>query len=83
MASKDVKGYPQYPKPPPGTARRDHLPTVEASVLYWEAIRDSAIAGRDDRLARTADGLRMSYMAIRRDLLSTTKTAGESRPKKR
>jgi hypothetical protein len=46
-----------------------HLPTVEASIRYWEAIRLEAAHQNDFARQRTAGGLRLSYEAARRELL--------------
>jgi hypothetical protein len=46
----------------------EHLPTVEASIRYWEAIRVLAIRARDDQLERIATGLSLSYGAARLEL---------------
>jgi hypothetical protein len=82
MSSQDVEGYPQYPSPPPGTSRRDHLPTVEASIRYWKAIETRAAETHDRALMRTAAGLRLSYEAIRNKLGSLPNPAKRGRPKK-
>jgi hypothetical protein len=46
----------------------EHLPTVEASIRYWEAVRLQAIRARNDRLVRTALSLRLAYEAARAQL---------------
>jgi hypothetical protein len=63
MPGRDVEGLPSFPQPPPGTPRMEHLPTVEASIRYWEAVRDRAIRARDHARELTAMGLRRSYEA--------------------
>jgi hypothetical protein len=60
-----VESRPPYPQPPPGHARLDHLPTVEASIRYWEAVRVRAIRSHNHALERTALGLRLSYETAR------------------
>ena len=47
MPARDVERLPPFPQPPAGVARLEHLPTVEASIRYWEAIRVQAIRSRD------------------------------------
>ena len=71
MSTQDVEGYPEYPNPPPGTSRRSHLPTVEASIRYWKAMEALAARIHDRALMRTAAGLRLSYEAARRELLDS------------
>jgi hypothetical protein len=75
MPAKDVEGRPHYPHPPPGISRMSHLPTVESSIRYWDAIRVEAIKANDFDRARTATALRLSYEAARREL---TKSSGRS-----
>jgi hypothetical protein len=69
MQSHDVNGLPFFPTPPAGILRRGHLPTVAASLRYWEAVRRRAIRAGDRGLERTATGLRLSYEAARRELI--------------
>lgn len=59
---------PQFPKSPDGIARLEHLPTVEASIRYWEAVRLHAIRVGEPVLELTAIGLRSSYEQARREL---------------
>ncbi len=68
MPNRDVEGLPQYPAPPPGIPRMKHLPTVEASISYWEAVRRHAIRFHDRGLERTATALRLAYEAARAEL---------------
>jgi len=83
MSSKDVEGYPQYPNPPPGISRLDHLPTVEASIRYWEAIEARATEINNGALMRTAAGMKLSYEAARNQLLNAANAPKRGRPKKR
>jgi hypothetical protein len=69
MSSKAVGGVPPYPTAPPGVSRLGHLPTVEASICYWEAIEKRARRINDYTLMRTAAGLKSSYEASRLELL--------------
>ena len=64
MPGRDVEGLPPFPQPPPGTPRMEHRPTVDASIRYWEAVRDRAITARDHARERTAMSLRRSYEAV-------------------
>jgi hypothetical protein len=69
MPTEGVESRPPYPQPPPGLPRLHHLPTIEASIRYWEAVHVRAIRSHNPDLARTAMGLRLSYEAARRELL--------------
>jgi hypothetical protein len=80
MPTEGVGGQPLYPQPPPGIARLNHLPTVEASISYWEAVHVRAIRARNPELERTALGLRLSYEAARQRLLQTRPTPPRRRP---
>ena len=80
MPTEGVGGYPLYPEPPPGIARLHHLPTVEASIRYWEAVRVRAIRSRNPELERTAMGLRLSYEGARKMLLQARPTPPRRRP---
>jgi hypothetical protein len=60
---EDSDGLPPYPQPPPGIPRMQHLPTVQASIRYWEAVRARATRSRDHALEWTAKGLQRSYEA--------------------
>jgi hypothetical protein len=59
----------------------EHLPTVEASIRYWEAMRVLAISKRDHARERTAMGLRRSYEAARAAL--TKPPGSDDQPQKR
>ena len=43
MDEEGDERLPQFPKSPDGIARLEHLPTVDASIRYWEAVRLHAI----------------------------------------
>jgi hypothetical protein len=45
-----------------------HVPTVEASIQYWEAVRVRAIRAGDLALEITAFGLRSSYEQAHQEL---------------
>jgi hypothetical protein len=78
MSTEAVESLP-FPQPPPGIARLDHLPTVEASIRYWGAVRLRAIQSQDHDLERTALGLRLSYEAARQALSKSSPTPPPSR----
>jgi hypothetical protein len=81
MPGRELEGLPPFPQPPPGIPRMEHLPTVEASIRYWEAVRDRAISARE----RTAMGLRRSYEAVLAALSKAKPPAagGDPKPAKR
>jgi len=74
MRSGDTEGLPAYPPSPTGVLRREHQPTVEACIRYWEAIRVRALRAGDHARAETADGLKLSYEEARRELMTPTGT---------
>ena len=61
-------GLPQFPSTPDGLARMEHLPTVEACIHYWEAVRIHAIRARNAGLEWTAISLRSTYEQAREEL---------------
>ena len=61
-------GLPQFPSSPGGLARMKHLPTVEASIHYWEAVRVHAVRACNSALEWTAISLRSSYEHAREEL---------------
>jgi hypothetical protein len=67
----------RFPSAPEGIARMEHLPTVLASIRYWEAVRVHAIEAREPALELTAMALRDSYEQARQEL-----TKAERSPKK-
>ncbi len=71
---------PQFPAPPDGVARMEHLPTVEASIRYWEAVRVHASRTRQPQLEWTAMALRDSYMQVREALTNAEQSQQESTP---
>jgi hypothetical protein len=50
------------------------LPTVEASLCYWEAVHSRAVADDDPDVERTAAGLWLSYEAARRELIEAERS---------
>jgi hypothetical protein len=50
------------------------LPTIEASLRYWESVRSRAVADHDYDVARTATGLWLSYEAARRELIEAERS---------
>jgi hypothetical protein len=79
MQDQDRNGLPPFPLPPPGILRSQHLPTIEASIGYWEFVRARALAEGDHDLVRTAAGLRLSHEAARRERLQAGRTAERGR----
>ncbi len=71
---------PQFPSPPDGISRMEHLPTVEASIRYWEAVRVHAIQAGQPALELTAIGLLSSYEQVRRELTSTEQSQKKHAP---
>jgi len=79
---------PQFPLSPEGVARLKHLPTVEACIRYWEAIRLRAWRAGDDFLIQLATGLKESYEEARQELTKaeqsqerkTARTSRRARP---
>jgi len=74
MRSGDTDSLPPFPPSPSNMPRREHLPTVEASICYWEAVRVRALRTGDDDRAKTATGLKRSYEEARRELATRSKT---------
>jgi hypothetical protein len=59
---------PPFPQSPEGIARLKHLPTVEACIVYWDAISRRAWDIGDDALLETASGIKESYEEARVEL---------------
>ncbi len=74
MRPGDTDSLPPFPPSPSDIPRREHLPTVEASIRYWDAIRVRALRAGDHGLAETATGLKLSYEEARRELTTRRKT---------
>jgi hypothetical protein len=68
MQAQEVESLPVFPQAPSGVSRKEHLPTVEASIRYWEAIRLMAVRENDPGLEQTATGMKLSYEEARLDL---------------
>jgi hypothetical protein len=81
MQPQKVDILPLFPTAPAGVARKEHLPTVEESIRYWEAIRVLATQANDAALEQTATGLKLSYEEARLDLTGTKPEAKAERPK--
>jgi hypothetical protein len=43
MKCKGNHSLARFPSTPDGIGRKEHLPTVEACIRYWEAVRVNAI----------------------------------------
>jgi hypothetical protein len=69
MPNRELDSLPPFPGTPPGVPRLKHLPTVEASLRYWEDVHSRAVADDDPDVARTAAGLWLSYEAARQELI--------------
>ena len=76
MQNRELDSLPPFPVTPPGVPRMGHLPTVEASLRYWEAVRSRAVADNDLDLEQTAAGLWLSYEAARRELIEAEQSTG-------
>ena len=74
MQNQDPNSLPPFPVTPRGVPRLGHLPTVEASLRYWEAVHSRAVADDDPDLERTAAGLWLSYEAARRELIEAERS---------
>ena len=68
MEDNGNERLPQFPSAPDGIARMEHLPTVEASIRYWEAVRVHAIEACQPALECTAMALQDSYEQARQKL---------------
>jgi hypothetical protein len=71
---------PQFPSAPDGIARMEHLPTVEASIRYWDAVRVHAIEARQPALELTAMALRDSYEQARQELTNEERSQKRKAP---
>jgi hypothetical protein len=69
---------PSFPVSPPGESRMAHLPTIEAAILYWEAVHTRAIRTSERGVRRTALSLRTVYEELKRDLIQPRR--GEDTP---
>ena len=74
MQNRDLDSLPPFPETPQGVPRLGHLPTVEASLRYWEAVHSRAVADDDQDVERTAAGLWLSYEAARRELIEAERS---------
>jgi hypothetical protein len=77
-AGKDF--HPAFPLPPDGMDRKQHQPTVEALIRYWEAVRLHAIRVRDPALELTANGLRSSYEQSLQELMNVERSQQAKAP---
>ena len=73
--SELTEALPPFPSPPQGVDRRKHLPTVEAAILYWDAVSRYAWDVGDDSLLETANGLKKSYEDARAELTKLEEAA--------
>jgi hypothetical protein len=72
MQYEGKKSLPRYPSTPDGVCRKEHLPTVEACIVYWEAMRVDAIRTGEHARELTAMALRSSYEQARQELIDET-----------
>jgi hypothetical protein len=79
MKDQDLDDRRPFPLPPLVALRSEHLPTIEASIGYWESVRARALADGDHGLVRTATGLRLSHEAARQKQLEVGRTADRGR----
>jgi hypothetical protein len=79
MKDQNLNNLRPFPLPPLGVLRSEHLPTIEASISYWESVRARALADGDHGLVRTAAGLRLSHEAVRQKRLEVGRTSGQRR----
>jgi hypothetical protein len=61
----DDRLLPPFPPAPAGVDRMEHLPTVEARIRYWNAVRLHAIRTSNREVARTALSLQTVYEEAR------------------
>ena len=80
MEDNGNQRLPQFPSSPDGIARMEHLPTVEASIRYWEAVRIHAIEARQPALELTAVSLRDSYEQARQKLTKAERSQEKKPP---
>ena len=74
MQNRDLNSLPPFPVAPRGVARWGHLPTIEASLHYWQSVRSRAVTAHNPDVARTATGLWLSYEAARRALIEAERS---------
>ena len=74
MQNRNLDSLLPFPETPRGVPRLGHLPTVEASLRYWEAVHSRAVADDDPDVERTAAGLWLSYEAARRELIEAERS---------
>ncbi len=68
MDTEGNEVLPPFPPSPDGVDRLKHLPTIEAAILYWDAVSRYAWDAGDDSLLETANGLKKSYEDARTEL---------------
>ena len=80
MQNNGNERLPQFPSAPDGIARMEHLPTVEASIRYWEAVRVRAFESRQPAMELTAMALRDSYEQARQVLTNAERSQEKTAP---
>ena len=74
MQNQGLNSLPPFPATPRGVPRLKHLPTIEASLRYWQSVRSRAVADHDHDVERTAAGLWLSYEVARRELIAAERS---------
>ena len=80
MEEEGNERLPEFPSSPDGIARMEHLPTVESSIRYWEAVRAQAIEAGQPALELTATALLDSYERARQELTNAERSQNEKAP---
>jgi hypothetical protein len=80
VADNGNERQPQFPSTPDGIVRMEHLPTVEASIRYWKAVRVHAIETGQPALEWTAMALQESYEQTRQELTNAERSQKKNAP---
>jgi hypothetical protein len=75
MEATDDEGLPLFPASPEGVPRMNHLPTVKASIHYWDAVRARASSLDDLPRYRVAAALIETYEAAHQELVNAGRAA--------
>jgi hypothetical protein len=81
VEDKGTDRLPQFPSTPDGVGRMEHLPTIEACIRYWDAVRVSAIRTGERALILTAMGLLSSFEQARQELLKPERSEHPPAPR--
>lgn len=82
MDDESNDDLPPFPSSPNGIGRMEHLPTVEAGIRYWEAVRVRATEADDLALELTAFGLRSSYEQAHHELTNAGSAQKKPAPRR-